>query len=149
MYCFVCVFVEGASALLPPVAMHPRAAKARPAKWSDSGPEKSATCVSKTNQKALTEYYSPREAERAAEIIDSKLKEQEAEETDVAMRVMAANNDLEAEAAAKRKNEMYKKILGKEAFDAEEEGRKVQELLTEQHRNDIAHPLVSSSSFSL
>ena len=67
MYCFVCVFVVGASALLPPVAMHPRAAKARPAKWSDSGPEKSATCVSKANQKPLTEYYSQREAEDAAE----------------------------------------------------------------------------------
>ena len=67
MYCFVCLFVVGASALLPPVAMHPRAAKALPAKWSDSGPEKSATCVSKANQKPLTEYYSQREAEDAAE----------------------------------------------------------------------------------
>ena len=43
------------------------AAKALPAKWGDSGPEKSATCVSKANQKPLTEYYSQREAEDAAE----------------------------------------------------------------------------------
>ena len=63
----LCLFVVGATALLPPVAIHPRAAKALPAKWGDSGPEKSATCVSKANQKPLTEYYSQREAEDAAE----------------------------------------------------------------------------------
>ena len=85
-------------------------------------------------EKKELDKLTAQEAERAAEIIDSKLKEQEAEETDVAMRVMAANNDLEAEAAAKRKNEMYKKILGKEAFDAEEEGRKVREMLTKQQQ---------------
>ena len=85
-------------------------------------------------EKKELDKLAAQEAERAAEIIDSKLKEQEAEETDVAMRVMAANNDLEAEAAAKRKNEMYKKILGKEAFDAEEEGRKVREMLTKQQQ---------------
>lgn len=69
-YAAIAFFVDYATAYSRmPRSLHSRATTALPAKWRDSGPEKSATCVSKTNQKALTEYYSPREAERAAEFV--------------------------------------------------------------------------------
>ena len=86
-------------------------------------------------EKTELEKLALQEAERAAEAIDSKLKEHAAKEESVAMRVMAANNNMEAEAAAKRTGEMFKKMLGKSDFDQEQESRHVQEMLTQQQQH--------------
>lgn len=75
------------------------------------------------------------EADRAAELLASKKSDHDAKEQEAEILLIKANNDAEAEAAAKRKGDMFKKALAQPIFDEEVESANVQQMLTQQQEH--------------